>query len=231
MRASTYKLTTAAVCTALAVIMCAMTVYLPLSITPLFVAAFCIFLACKRGGIAYGLICAAATIGLMFLMSGLSVAWIALVLIFAPYGVISYFLHRLDYSELKCALIRGGIILVFFCATLAVVYVIAAKALTGGIAGGIDLIEWVSKLGGYAVFAVVAAAVFLPLDVIFSSLSKTVLKKIPPPATRDRKQQKLSEQSQQKVSPPQRNNYDIFGYEIQSEQTQQKHEKDKTDEQ
>ncbi len=215
MRASTQKLTTAAVCTALAVIMCAMTAYLPLSFMPLFLAAFCIFLACKRGSLAYGLLCAAATIGLMFLMSGLSAKWLALVLVFAPYGVLTYFMHKFNYFKVKSGILRGAVMLVFFNVTVGVVYIVTMRVVGVGI-DGLDLAEWANMLGGYVVLAVLATAILMPLDFIFSTLSIVVLKKIPVPVTRLKKppisdvknEDKASDTANDKVE------YDIFGYEI-----------------
>ena len=211
MTVQTKKLTTAAVCTALAVIMCAMTAYLPLSFMPLFLAAFCIFLACKRGSLVYGLLCAAATIGLMFLMSGLSVKWLMLVLIFAPYGIAAVFADKLTYIKVKSGIIRAVLAIAFFNLTVGIVYLIATNVLTIGI--DIDISAWVAKVGGYAVFAVVATVVLVPLDFMFSTLSKVVLKKIPARLSKEEilKQKKESESKTEKTSEPE---YDIFGYEI-----------------
>ena len=211
MKVQTKKLTTAAVCTALAVIMCAATAYLPLSFMPLYLAAFCIFLASKRGGLVYGLLCAAASIGLMFLMSGLTVKWLMFVLIFAPYGVLSVALEKLTYFKWKTALIRAAIAIAFFNLTVGVVYLIATNVLTVGLDININI--WVSKVGGYAVLAVIATAVLVSLDFMFCALSVTVLKKIPANLTKAEviKQKKQAEQKQAETEQPE---YDIFGYEI-----------------
>ncbi|MDE6201223.1 MAG: hypothetical protein K2M47_05045 [Clostridiales bacterium] len=212
MKVQTKKLTTAAVCTALAVIMCAATAYLPLSFMPLYLAAFCIFLACKRGSLPYGLLCAAASIGLMFLMSGLTVKWLMFVLIFAPYGIVAVFLEKLTYFKWKTALIRAVIAIAFFNLTVGVVYLIATNVLTVGL--DININVWVSKVGGYAVLAVIATVVLVPLDFIFCALAITVLKKIPANLTKAElvKQKKPAEQKtdDNKDQPE----YDIFGYEI-----------------
>ncbi|MCH5155071.1 MAG: hypothetical protein J1F69_00545 [Clostridiales bacterium] len=211
MNVQTKKLTTAAVCTALAVIMCAFTAYLPLSFMPLYLAAFCIFLACKRGSVAYGLLCAAASIGLMFLMSGLTVKWLMFVLIFAPYGVLTVFLEKLSYFKVKTAAIRAVIIIAFFNLTVGVVYLIATNVLTVGL--DININVWVSKVGGYAVLAVIATVVLVPLDFIFCALSITVLKKIPARLSKTEmlKKKKNEQKPEEKNNEPE---YDIFGYEI-----------------
>lgn len=218
MRANTQKLTTAAVCTALAVIMCVMTAYLPLSFMPLYLAAFCIFLACKRGSLPYGLLCAAASVGLMFWMTGLTVKWLTFVLIFAPYGILAFFLHRFGYLKLKHALIRLIVIVLYFNLTVGIVYIITVRVMSVGI-DGLDLAEWASRVGGYAVLAVIATAVLTPLDFIFSMLSVTVLKKLPAPVTRIKLKNtnpaKVSDNREQKAEKLNAE-YDIFGYEINS---------------
>lgn len=214
MNAATKKLTTAAVCTALAVIMCVLTAYLPLSFMPLYLAAFCIFVACKRGSLLYGMLCALASVGLMFLMTGLSVKWLMFVLMFAPYGIITYFLHRFDYFKVKKALVRAAIAVVFFNATFGIVYLITTRVLTVGI-DGLDITAWADVLGGYPVLALIATVVLLPLDFMFSTMSIVVLKKIPAPVSRAK-----PPASEHTPAPPRSENaertvrYDIFGYEI-----------------
>lgn len=173
-------------------------------------------LACKRGGLAYGLLCAAATVGLMFLMTGLSVKWLMLVVIFAPYGVVTLFLERLSYFKLKSGLLRAVIAAVYFNVTVGVVYAVAVNVLTLGM--DINITEWAQTLGGYAVLAVIATVVLVPLDFIFCSMSAAVLKKLPPIIT---KEQALKQKKAEKVSAQadneQQPEYDIFGYEINSD--------------
>lgn len=212
MKVQTKKLTTAAVCTAIAVIMCAATAYLPLSFMPLYLAAFCIFLACKRGSLPYGLLCAAATIGLMFLMSGLTVKWLMLVLIFAPYGIVTVFLDKLSYFKVKSAIIRAVIAIVFFNVTVGVVYAIVVNVLTIGI--DVNISEWVGRVGGYAVFAVIATVVLVPLDFMFGTLSATVLKKIPVRLSKAEMLQQKKDEQKKRDDQPKEPEYDIFGYEI-----------------
>ena len=210
MRVQTKKLTTAAVCTALAVIMCAMTAYLPLSFMPLFIAAFCIFLACKRGSVVYGMLCALASAGLMFLMSGLSVKWLIFVVMFVPYGIVTAFIDRLGYFKVKTAVIRALVAIAYFNLTVGIVYLIVINATVGL---DINVTDWVSTLGGYAVFAVVATVVLVPLDVVFCVLSETVLKKIPARLSKVEilKNKNPTDGGAQKSDEPE---YDPFGYEI-----------------
>lgn len=210
MNVVTRKLTTAAVCTALAVIMCVCTAYLPLSFMPLFLAAFCIFLACKRAGMAYGVLCAIASVGLMFLMTGLSVKWLAFILIFAPYGLITPFAHRFNYFKVKSGLLRALCALVFFNVTFGVVYAIAINVMTVGL-DGLDILEWSAKLGGYAVLAAIASAILVPLDFVFSTMSMVVLKKIPAPVT---KRPPPPASDNDSGDDPEKKYDDVFGYEI-----------------
>ncbi len=214
--------------------MCVCTAYLPLSIMPLYVAAFCIFLACKRGSLPYGILSAIATIGIMFIMTGLSVKWLFLVLMFAPYGLITYFIHRYNYFKPKTGIIRGLIAAAFFNLTLFFVYLVATRVMTVGL--DIPVTEWVNKLGGYWAIALIGTVAFLPLDFIFSAMSSVVLKRIPMPAEERKKDkhQELADIKKSNIyggdggedkrdgesvnSEPEKGSdgkkYDIFGYEI-----------------
>lgn len=224
MRASTKKLTTAAVCTAIAVIMCACTAYLPFSFMPLYIAAFSIFLACKRGSLVYGILSALASVGIMFAMTGLSVSWFLLLFMFAPYGIMTYFLHKLTYFKLKSGLLRGVIAAAFFNLATGLTYLVAT-----GVVQDIPVTDWVNALGGYWVLAIVATLVLVPLDFIFSALGAVVLKKIPPadrkkPIKRIEKKPSDGESdnaaacdSAEEISDG-RPRYDIFGYEITDEE-------------
>lgn len=205
MKTVTRKITTAAVCTALAVIMCVCTVYLPLSFMPLYLAAFCIYLACERAGAAYGLLGAIATAGLMFIMSGLSVKWLAFLLMFAPYAFFAFFMRKFDYFKLKRAAVRGVCALLFFNAAFGAQYAIAVNVATVGM--DIDVGEWSLKLGGYAVLAVIMTAVMLPLDFILTAISPTVLRRIPAIA-------KPAARSEDVREPESRGLDDVFGYEV-----------------
>lgn len=182
MRASTKKLTTAAVCTALSVIMCAACAYLPLSFMPLYLAAFCIFLACKRANILYGLLCAVASVGIMFAMSGLNVKWFLFLIMFAPYGIIAHFISRFSYFKVKSGLIRAATVIVFFNLAFGAVYLIATRALSSGL--DIDIAAYAMKLGGYPVLALVTTLILVPLDFIFCGMASVILKRIPAPVER-----------------------------------------------
>ncbi len=212
MKTVTRKLTSAAVCTALAVIMCVCTAYLPLSFMPLYIAAFCIFSACKRSGLAYGILCALASIGLMFLMTGLSVKWLLFVVMFAPYGIVAYAMRKLSYFKLKTGIARVVAATVFFNATFGAVYAIAVNVASVGTTG-LDVVAWASRVGGYAVFAVIATAVLLPLDFMFTVFSDVVSKRLPIISERKKPPVGADAVAPEKTTAPE-SEYDIFGYEI-----------------
>ena len=211
MTVQTKKLTTAAVCTALAVMMCAATAYLPLSFMPLYLAAFCIFLACKRGSLAYGILCAVASVGLMFLMSGLTVKWLMFVLVFAPYGIMCVFIEKLNYAKVRPGVLRAAAVIAYYGITIGIVLLIADNVLTVNM--DISLPEWVNMWGGYILFDLVAVLILVPLDFIFCVLSAAVLKKIPMRLGKKEllEKKKETEQADEKPKAPE---VDIFGYEI-----------------
>lgn len=143
----------------------------------------------------------------MFAMSGLTVKWITFVMVFAPYGVITSFAHKFNYFDWKHAIVRVLCATVYFNVTVGCVYLIATRALTAGI--DLNISGYAAKLGGYAVFAVVATVVLVPLDFIFSSLGTVVLKRLP--ADREKKP---GADPPITTAPPSEKQYDIFGYEI-----------------
>lgn len=148
----------------------------------------------------------------MFLMTGLSVKWLLFVVMFAPYGVIAYFMRRLTYFKIKTAVLRAITATVFFNAAIGVVYLIAVNVASVGVSGS-NVVEWASKIGGYAVFAVAATAVLLSLDFIFSAMSDVVFKRLP--SIGERKKPPVgSDASPQNVADDAKPEYDIFGYEI-----------------
>lgn len=173
MTTSARKITTAAVCTAVAVICCALSAYTPLSFTTLYFASFCIFLCFDRSNVVYGLLCAAATVGLTFIMAGLSVTFFMLILIFVPYGIICAAMKKFNYRHLKKGLIRAVVMLVAINVLLFLTYFTVSRLLLSDL----PLIEWVDKFG-YPIFALIATVIFAPLDVIFTETAPIVIKRI-----------------------------------------------------
>ena len=170
---------------------------------PLYLAAFCIFLACKRGNIVYGVLSALATLGVMFAFVGLTLKWFALLFMFAPYVIIANFIHRFTYFKVKSGLLRGVTVALFFNLTLGCIYLVATRVLTVGL--DIPIGDWVSRLGGYIALAAVATVILVPLDFIFSTLSLVVLKRVPPFTDGKRKRVYDDEKPDDKAD-------DIFGY-------------------
>lgn len=208
MRANTRKLTTAAVCTALAILLCVCTAYLPLSIMPLYLAALCIFLACRRSGVVYGSLCAVASVGLMFLMTGLTVKWFFFLFMFAPYGIAASFAYKLDYFRVKRGIVRGLIAAAYFNLTFGLVYIVATRV--AGVGLDVPIADWAGRLGGYYVLAIVATVVLVPLDVVFTGLSTLVLKYVPAIKDKKRRPPVTTEHGAATDEP----RFDIFGYEI-----------------
>lgn len=159
----------------------------------------------------YGVLCAAASIGLMFLMSGLTVKWLMFVLIFAPYGVVCMFLEKLTYFKVRTGVLRAAVVIAYFGITIGIVLLIASNVLTVGM--DISLPAFVDKPGGYILLDVVAVVVLVPLDFIFCVLSDAVLKKIPMRLSKKELLEKKQE-TEQSDDRPKDTQYDIFGYEI-----------------
>ena len=169
---------------------------------PLYLAAFCIFLACKRGNIVYGVLSALATLGVMFAFVGLTIKWFFLLFMFAPYGIIAHFIPRFTYFKVKSGLLRGVTVTLFFNLTLGFIYLVATRVLTVGL--DIPIGDWVGRLGGYVALAAVATVILVPLDFIFSTLSIVVLKRVPP-FTDGKRKRVYDEKADDKAT-------DIFGY-------------------
>ncbi len=200
---------------------------------PLYLAAFCIFLACKRGSLPYGILCALATIGVMFALTGLSVSWFMLVLMFAPYGILAYFMHRYTYFHVKSGILRGVVAAAYFNLAIFLVYLVATRIIT--ISLDIPVLAWIDRLGGYWVLALLGTAVLVPLDFVLSAMSGVVLKRLPAPtaAARVKKEKNADSANGAKEENADNSNplglpdvgaekhdrttdkhYDIFGYEI-----------------
>lgn len=147
---------------------------MPLSFMPLYFASFCIYMAFVRGNAFCGFLCAGASIGLTFLMAGLSATFFFLVIIFAPYAVVCALFKKFNYRSVKTAIIRALSMIVIINGLLYLAYFTIFKL----VLTDIPIMDWVDKMHGYAVFAVVATVIFLPLDVILTEMSPIILKRI-----------------------------------------------------
>lgn len=197
---------------------------------PLYLAAFCIFLACKRGNLAYGSLCALATVGVMFALTGLSASWFMLLFMFAPYGLLAYFMQRFTYFRPKSGIIRGIVMAAYFNLTMFFLYLVATRVV---ITLDIPITQWVNRLGGYWVIAIIGTVVLVPLDVVLTAMSIVILKRLP--AIRDggrveveSREEKPKEKSETSGNPlglpdeKEEKKYDIFGYEIIEEENEEK---------
>lgn len=191
---------------------------------PLYIAAFCIFAACKRSGIGYGALCALASAGLMFLMTGLSVKWLLFVVMFAPYGMTAYALDKLSYFKVKTAILRAALAIVFFNVTLGIVYAIVINVASVGMQG-INLTEWSATVGGYAVLAVIATVILVPLDFILYAMSKVVFKRLP--GFGERKKPPVGEDKDAEAHENTKKVDDVFGYEVFDKDEDKKNDNDK----
>lgn len=187
---------------------------------PLYFAAFCIFLACKRGSLPYGILCMLATVGIMFAMTGLSVKWLFLVFMFAPYGLLTYFIHRFTYFKVKWAVIRIVIASLYFDLMLGMVYLVVVNVASVGL--DIPLFKMIEKLGGYWTFALVANVLLIPLDFIFSTLGNVVLKRLP--GGGGVKPAKTAEERTEDERI-----YDIFGYAVDGKKEKEDNKEDNKD--
>ncbi|MDE6294416.1 MAG: hypothetical protein K2L88_07335, partial [Clostridiales bacterium] len=134
-------------------------------------------------------------------------------------GIVTVFLDKLSYFKVKSAIIRAAIAIVFFNVTVGCVYAIAVNVMTIGI--DVNISDWAGMVGGYAVFALIATVVLVPLDFVFATLAVTVLKKIPARLTKA-EMIKQKQEEQKNDEQPKEPEYDIFGYEIRHDDKDEK---------
>lgn len=163
----------AAAGTAIAIIASVITVYLPVRIMPLVLAAFCFFLVHTKCGILYGSISAAATVLVTGLCGGICSSLVLLAVCFFPYSLVCIPLRRFDYRSVKGALIRAAVSIVIVNIAFVVVYFVAKYT----VLGGIDVMEAVGKLG-YLIIALVVSAIAVITDVLFVLCDKVITPKI-----------------------------------------------------
>ncbi len=163
----------AAAGTAIAIIASVVTVYLPVRIMPLVLAAFCFFLVHTKCGIVYGSISAAATVLVTGLCGGICSSLVLLAVCFFPYSLVCIPLRRFDYRSVGGALLRAAVSIVIVNIAFVVVYFVAKYT----VLGGIDVMEAVGKLG-YLIIALVASAVAVITDVLFVLCDKVITPKI-----------------------------------------------------
>ena len=97
---------------------------------------------------------------------------------------------------------------VYFNLTFGIIYAIAVKVT--GVGLDVPVAEWAGKLGGYYVLALIATAVLVPLDVVFTGLSAVLLRYVP--AIKNKKRRPSASDSGVAATDGD-TRYDIFGYE------------------
>ncbi|MCI9030947.1 MAG: hypothetical protein HFK09_00270 [Clostridia bacterium] len=163
----------AAAGTAIAIIASVITVYLPVRIMPLVLAAFCFFLVHTKCGAVYGSVSAVATVLVTGLCGGICSSLVLLAVCFFPYSLVCIPLRRFDYRSVKGALLRAAVSIVLVNIAFVVVYFVAKYT----VLGGIDVMEAVGKLG-YIIIALVISAVAVITDVLFVLCDKVITPKI-----------------------------------------------------
>lgn len=167
------KVAYSAAAAAIATLSAIAAVYLPLSIAPLVLSSFCFYIAFIKCGPVYGGVAVAATLLIAFFAGGgLNVTFVMLAVIFVPYSIAAFFMKKLSYRKPVQALLRvlitaAVINLTFMCVYFIVVYVAM---------GGIDVIGAMNKVGGYAVLALIATAIAVITDFLFTQLASLLMK-------------------------------------------------------
>jgi len=155
----TKKITYTAVATAIAVIGLAVSAFIPIFLISTLIAALCFFIAFQCG-IPHGLMSIAATLIVTFFITGglvvVSTSFIFAAMLAAPYSILAHFIKRLDYSKRKSALIRSGIIIIFFNIIFAVI-VFALGQFIAEFLFGIDLEQVLELLWGIATGYIILA--------------------------------------------------------------------------
>lgn len=167
------KIAYAAAGTAIAAVCSVVTVYLPVKIVPLVVAAFCFFLVHVKSGVVYGTISAAATVLITFLCGGVCSSLLFLSICFFPYSIVCLPLRRFDYRKPVGALIRAATAIVLGNLAFLAIYFIARYITLGGL----DVLAAVGKLG-YALIALIVGVAAVITDLLFTLCDKTITPKI-----------------------------------------------------
>ena len=173
------KIAYTAVGTALSLIMIAMTCYLPLTVAPLVMISLCYNIVADKCGIGYGVLCMLASVGLGFVICiGAIGVMLIVVVVFVPYSIICVFLRKFDYSSIKYALIRIGIIAVFAALETFFVYLLGSLGV-----GYVDFGAIIDKVGGafavgYLVITLIVIVLFIAIDWMFVTFGKIIVKKL-----------------------------------------------------
>lgn len=165
--------------TAISIVMMVLTCYLPLTIAPLVVISLCYNLAYEKCGIAYGVMCMIASVGLGFLCCSANLGILLIVtIVFVPYSALSLFMKKLDYSTLFKGAIRVIIVASFSALEVLFIYLLSAQVASFIDINGIIAYLRLDLAVGYLVITLIAMAIFVCVDLLFMRLTKEIAKKI-----------------------------------------------------
>ena len=170
------RVTYSAAAAAIGTVCFLVSVYLPLKIVPLAVTAFCFYLVFERCGAGYGFLTEAVTLLLDFFVSGIAVnvTFLLLAFVFVPYAPVAYLMRSLRYNKARQAAIRAVVVaafvnLAFFC---------VFELVTHFVFEGVDIPDFISRLGGYWVIVLIITPVAVSVDFLFTQMALTVGKLI-----------------------------------------------------
>ncbi len=171
----TRKITYSAVGAAISAVCVCLTNFGWLKVSLLMFAALCYYIIFIKCGLFYGLADIAISLLVAFFAFGitpLSSAFLLDSLIFAPFSLLCYIIKKLYYTKWQTALIRLVIMAAFANASLVAVW-FTAKWITT-----IDIFMIASRIGGYAVLAMLFTLFALIFDFLFNQLSIRIVKLI-----------------------------------------------------
>lgn len=169
------KIAYSAVAVALASIAAVATIFLPLTVVPLILSAFCFYIAFSKCGIVHGIITMVATGLITFFAGGVSLTLILLCVLFMPYTIVTLFIKKFTYFKLVGAIVRILVVAALFNAALVGVYFIAKSVLLAD--SGIDLLGLVGNYG-YALVALIGSIAAIFSDFLFTQVVVVVGKHI-----------------------------------------------------
>lgn len=176
MKPDAKRITTTAVCVALAVICIVLSAYLPLKITTLLVAAVCFFIA-FCGGFVYGLLAIAASLLIAFFAAGINTTFIFTALIFAPYSIFAFALKKLLYNSPKNIALRAALTAVLFNAAFALTVFVFGKYITDYSLGAVF-----GAFGGgataYIIVALIGTVIAVVYDYAFTAAAYILNKRL-----------------------------------------------------
>lgn len=168
-RDATRRITYSAVCTAIAVTVILISHFSPMRIVPLILASLAFYIAFVRCGALYGIVTVAVSVLICFFVSGINTTFLFLCVVFAPYALIAFFMHKLSYKIMWQAIVRFAVTAVFFAACFAVMVVLIDYIV------GTSLMTLIEKIGKvWAGVIIVVAA--LPVDFFFCYASDRIIK-------------------------------------------------------